>query len=75
MNEFEQLYWQYLEVIAAAQDRCQAAVATLIRYDDSGQETPEEVLTEYQDSHEALNRITATYPLSPTEPVRLASTA
>ena len=75
MNEFEQLYWQYLEVVAAAQDRCEAAVATLIRYDDSGQDTPKEVLTEYQDSHEALKNIIATYPQSRTQSVRLASTA
>ena len=75
MNEFEQLYWQFLEVVAAAQDRCEAAVAALIRYDDSGQTIPTEVLGEYADSHEALKKIIASYPCSQTETVRLASTA
>ena len=75
MNEFEQLYWQFLEIVAAAQDRCEAAVATMIRYDDSGQDVPKEVLAEYQNSHEALKNIVATYPRSQTQTVRLASTA
>jgi len=75
MNEFEQLYWQFLEVVAAAQDRCEAAVAALIRYDDSGQDIPQEVLDEYSGAHEALKNIIATYPRSQTQTVRLASTA
>ena len=75
MNEFVQRYWQFLEIVAAAQDRCEAAVATMIRYDDSGQDTPKEVLAEYEDSHEALKNIIATYPRSQAQSMRLASTA
>ena len=75
MNEFEQLYWQYLETVATAQDRCEAAVATMIRYDDSHQETPKEVLAEYENSHEALKNIIAAYPQSQMRIVKLASTA
>ena len=48
MSEFEQLYWQFLEVVAMAQDRCAAAVAAMIRYDDSGHDVPDEVLEEDQ---------------------------
>lgn len=75
MNEFEQLYWQFLEVSAAAQDRCEAAVAAMIRYDDSDQETPKEILAEYAESHEALKNVIAAYPRLKTQTVRLASTA
>ena len=75
MSEFEQLYWQFLEVVAAAQDRCEAAVAAMIRYDESGQDTPEEVLAEYARAHDALKNIIAAYPRSQTQTVRLASTA
>ncbi len=75
MSEFEQLYWQFLEVVASGQDRCEAAVAAIIRYDESGQETPTEVLAEYAAAHEALKNIIAAYPRSQTRSVRLASTA
>lgn len=75
MNEFEQLYWQFLEVFAAAQDRCEAAVAAMIRYHDSGQDIPEEVVREYDEAHETLGNILAAYPRSRTQTVRLASTA
>lgn len=75
MSEFEQLYWQFLEVVAATQDRCEAAVAAVIRYDESGQDIPDEVLAEYADAHDALKNVIAAYPRSQTRTVRLASTA
>ncbi|MBT8144864.1 MAG: hypothetical protein KJO55_09205 [Gammaproteobacteria bacterium] len=75
MGEFEQLYWQYLEVVASAQERCEMAVANLVRYDESGQDVPTEVLGEYAAAHDALRDIIAAYPRSQTRTVRLASTA
>lgn len=75
MTEFEQLYWQFLEVVAATQDRCEAAVAAMIRYDDTGQDVPPEVLAEYTAAHDALTNIIASYPRSQSRSVRLASSA
>lgn len=75
MSEFEQLYWQFLEVVATTQDRCEAAVAAMIRYDESGQDVPQEVLAEYAEAHDALTRVIAAYPRSQTRTVRLASSA
>lgn len=75
MSEFEQLYWQFLEVVAAAQDRCEASVAAMLRYDDSDQDIPQDVLGEYAAAHDALRDVIAAYPRLQPQPVQLASTA
>lgn len=75
MSEFEQDYVWWLEELASAQDRCEFALATVIRYQEAGELIPPEVLTEYTDAHRGLAKLSSAYPTPRAEPVALASTA
>ena len=75
MSEFEQAYFWWLEELSASQDRCEYAVAAIIRYLDAGEPVPDELATAYHSAHADLQREVAGYPTPEIEALPLASSA
>ena len=73
MTDFEHSYCQWLDRMAAAQDRCEYAVAEIVGHEEAGEAIPALLAKEYGDAHGDLARVAAEFPLAAIPTLSLAS--
>ncbi len=67
MTQFEHLYCQWLDEVAAVQERCEYALAAVLHYEEAGEIVPGPVSQEFREAHVALVAATGAWPLPQSE--------